>query len=226
MCTPSSDWNPVETRHPEWLEKLLDHTETTLQREIPSLSDEQKIARIEKNVAQIMQTLGLDLNDQSLRETPRRVAKMYVLETFKGLNPKNKPTITLFDNDYRYREMLIEKDITLYSTCEHHLVPIIGKAHVAYFSAGQVIGLSKLNRLVDFHARQPQVQERLTIRIAEDIKSILNTPDVAVYIEADHLCVASRGIRDTSSNTVTSHYTGRFLDKDTRAEFLAAIRSR
>lgn len=190
-----------------------------------ALSDDEKISRIARHIQGILSTLGLDLTDKSLRDTPQRVAKMYVKETFKGLNELNKPAISTFDNEYGYKEMLIEKNITLYSTCEHHLVPIIGKAHVAYFPKSHVIGLSKLNRLVDFYARKPQVQERLTVEIAQSLQELLQTEDVAVIIEADHLCVASRGIRDTSSSTISSEFRGRFINRDVRNELMQSLRS-
>ncbi|NND09565.1 MAG: GTP cyclohydrolase I FolE, partial [Flavobacteriaceae bacterium] len=154
--------------------------------------------------------MGLDLNDDSLKGTPDRVAKMYIEEIFSGLNPANKPKVALFDNKYQYNQMLVEKNITFYSNCEHHFVPIIGKAHVAYISSGKVIGLSKLNRIVQYYAKRPQVQERLTIQIANEIKTVLNTEDVAVIIDAKHLCVSSRGIKDDTSATVTSYYGGKF----------------
>ena len=171
-----------------------------------------------------MTTLGLDLTDDSLRGTPDRVAKMYVEEIFSGLDVRNKPKVVLFDNKYQYSEMLVEKDITLYSTCEHHFVPIIGRAHVAYISNGKVIGLSKLNRIVRHFAKRPQVQERLTNQIANELNNILGTEDIAVVVNAEHLCVASRGIEDTNSTTVTAHYGGKFKDKSTRREFLDYIR--
>jgi GTP cyclohydrolase I len=170
-----------------------------------------------------MEILGLDLTDDSLRGTPKRVAKMYVKEIFSGLNPANKPDVKLFDNKYQYNQMLVEKSITLYSSCEHHFVPIIGKAHIAYISNGKVIGLSKLNRIVQYYSQRPQVQERLTIQIANELKSILQTEDVAVVIDAVHLCVASRGIKDTQSSTITAEYGGQFLQNQTRNEFLKFI---
>lgn len=187
------------------------------------LSDYDKIKMIEGLFAEIMQTLGLDLNDDSLCNTPKRVAKMFVKEMFSGLNPDNKPYISLFENKYGYKNMLIEKDITLYSNCEHHFVLIIGKAHVAYIPGKQVIGLSKINRLVQYYAKRPQVQERLTIQIADALKEILQHDDVAVVIEADHLCVASRGIKDTNSKTHTASYSGRFKEEAIKQEFLAHI---
>lgn len=174
------------------------------------ISDEEKKQKIAGLFKEIMKTMGLDLTDDSLKGTPNRVAKMYIDEIFSGLNPVNKPKIALFDNKYQYNQMLIEKDITFYSNCEHHFVPIIGKAHVAYISSGKVIGLSKLNRIVQYYAKRPQVQERLTNQIATYLQEILNTKDVAVIIDAKHLCVSSRGIKDDSSSTVTCYYGGIF----------------
>lgn len=184
------------------------------------LTDSEKIAKIEFHFTEIMHALGLNLHDDSLKDTPNRVAKMYVNETFSGLNPNNKPAISLFENSYGYNEMLIEKDITLYSTCEHHFVPIIGKVHVAYIPDKQVIGLSKINRLVQYFAKRPQVQERLTIQILDALKDILQHDNVAVVIEADHLCVASRGIKDTNSVTNTACYAGQFNNEATKQAFL------
>ncbi len=184
------------------------------------MNDDEKIEKITTHFEQIMQILGLDLKDDSLKGTPKRVAKMYVKEIFKGLNPAQKPAITLFDNKYQYNQMIIEKNITLYSTCEHHFVPIIGKAHVAYIPNGKVIGLSKINRLVQYYAQRPQVQERLNNQIGEALKEALNTEDVAVIIDAEHLCVASRGVQDISSSTITVFYSGKFNDENTRNEFL------
>ena len=174
------------------------------------LNDEEKKEKIAGLFEEIMDVLGLDLTDDSLKGTPKRVAKMYVEEIFSGLNPDNKPKIALFDNKYQYNQMLVEKNITFYSNCEHHFVPIIGKAHVAYISSGKVIGLSKLNRIVRYYAKRPQVQERLTNQIANELKTILKTEDVAVIIDAKHLCVSSRGIKDETSATVTSYYGGAF----------------
>jgi len=186
-------------------------------------SDVEKIKKIEHHFAQIMHTLGLDLYDDSLSGTPRRVAKMFVKEIFSGLNPANKPEVSLFENKYGYKRMLIEKNITVYSYCEHHFVPIIGKAHVAYIPDKQVIGLSKINRLVQYYAKRPQVQERLTVQISEALKEVLQLDDVAVIVEADHLCVASRGINDTNSITHTANYSGQFENEITRQEFLSHI---
>lgn len=199
--------------------------ETPLRDDAFEMDDNVKIELIQKHFHQIMNILGLDLNDDSLSGTPHRVAKMYVKEIFRGLNPANKPAVKLFANKYHYNEMLIEKNITLYSYCEHHFVPIIGKAHVAYISNGQVIGLSKINRLVQYYAKRPQVQERLTNQIADGLKEALQSNDVAVVIDAVHLCVASRGIKDTSSSTVTASYSGRFQGEKLKAEFLALLNS-
>jgi GTP cyclohydrolase I len=198
--------------------------ETPLREDAFVLSDKEKIEKIAFHFRHIMETLGLDLRDDSLSGTPKRVAKMYVQEIFSGLDPRNKPRVALFENKYRYSEMLIEKDITLYSNCEHHFVPIIGKAHVAYISSGKVIGLSKLNRIVQYFAQRPQVQERLTMQIANELKTLLDTEHVAVVIEASHLCVSSRGVKDTSSVTITSEYSGKFNDPATREEFLRHIK--
>jgi len=184
--------------------------ETPLKNDAFKLSDSEKKERIAILFEEIMDVMGLDLNDDSLKGTPQRVAKMYIDEIFSGLNPKNKPKVALFDNKYRYNQMLVEKNITFYSNCEHHFVPIIGKAHVAYISSGKVIGLSKLNRIVQYYSKRPQVQERLTNQIANELKTILNTEDVAVIIDAKHLCVSSRGIKDDTSSTVTAYYGGEF----------------
>lgn len=197
--------------------------DTPLRADAFELDDSLKIEMIEKHFKSIMEILGLDLSDDSLKGTPKRVAKMYVKEIFSGLNPANKPEPKLFDNKYQYNQMLVEKNITLYSNCEHHFVPIIGKAHIAYISNGKVIGLSKLNRIVQYFAQRPQVQERLTMQIANDLKSILQTEDVAVVIDATHLCVSSRGIKDVQSSTLTAEYGGKFLEADTRNEFLKFI---
>ncbi len=199
---------------------ILTSFDTPMKEGAFDMSDADKISAIENHFRSIMDILGLDLKDDSLKGTPHRVAKMYVKEIFSGLNPANKPDVKLFDNKYKYSEMLVEKDITFYSNCEHHFVPIIGKAHVAYISSGKVIGLSKLNRIVQFFAKRPQVQERLTVQIAEELKRVLESDDVAVYIEATHLCVSSRGIQDINSSTVTASYSGKFQDEHRKAEFL------
>lgn len=197
--------------------------ETPMRKDAFELSDAEKMTKIEEHFKEIMETLGLDLNDDSLKGTPKRVAKMYVQEIFSGLNPANKPRIALFQNKYQYKQMLVEKDITFHSNCEHHFVPIIGKAHVAYISNGKVIGLSKLNRVVQYFARRPQVQERLTMQIGRELQSVLQTDDVAVLLDARHLCVSSRGVQDISSATVTSFYGGKFEEESTRQEFLRYI---
>ena len=189
------------------------------------MEDDEKIKIISRHFREIMHTLGLDLMDDSLKGTPGRVAKMYVKEIFKGLDPKNKPKISLFENKYQYNEMLVEKNITFHSNCEHHFVPIVGKAHVAYISSGKVIGLSKINRIVQYFAQRPQVQERLTIQIANELKSILETEDVAIMIDANHMCVSSRGIKDQTSSTVTSEYGGVFADAEKRNEFLKYLQN-
>lgn len=205
-------------------EHISTSVETPLREDAFLLSDENKRKKIEHHFREIMETLGLDLTDDSLKGTPARVAKMYVNEIFSGLDPKNKPSIALFDNKYQYQQMLVERDITFYSNCEHHFVPIFGKAHVAYISSGKVIGLSKLNRLVDYFARRPQVQERLTVQIAEELKKILHTDSVAVVLDAKHLCVSSRGIKDTNAQTITSYYDGKFNEEATKQEFLSYLR--
>jgi GTP cyclohydrolase IA len=183
-----------------------------------------KINKIAWHFRQIMETMGMDLNDDSLEGTPLRVAKMYVNEIFSGLNPENKPSVTLFDNKFQYNQMLIEKNITVHSFCEHHFVPIIGKAHVAYISSGKVIGLSKLNRIVRHFSKKPQIQERLTEEIALELKKVLNTDDVAVFIEASHMCVLIRGVEDHGSTTITTSFSGKFLEESKRNEFLGLIR--
>lgn len=201
-------------------------SDTPLRKDAFELSDLEKIALIKEDVKHIMDTLGLDLTDDSLQGTPNRVAKMFVNEIFGGLHPDRKPKASTFDNKYKYGEMLVEKNITLYSTCEHHLLPIVGKAHVAYISSGNVIGLSKMNRIVDYYAKRPQVQERLTIQIVKELQQALNTEDVACVIDAKHLCVNSRGIRDIDSSTVTSEFGGKFKEAAVRREFLDYIQMR
>lgn len=197
---------------------------TPLRLDAFKLSNEEKIEIIKDDVRHIMETLGLDLTDDSLSGTPNRVAKMFVKEIFGGLDPNKKPSASTFENKYKYGEMLVEKNITVYSTCEHHLLPIVGKAHVAYISNGTVVGLSKMNRIVDYYAKRPQVQERLTIQIVKELQEVLNTQDVACVIDAKHLCVNSRGIRDIESSTVTSEFGGKFKDKTVRREFLDYIK--
>ncbi|MDO6470335.1 GTP cyclohydrolase I FolE [Maribacter sp. 1_MG-2023] len=194
--------------------------DTPLRSDAFDLDDAEKIERIRENVREIMLTLGLDLTDDSLKGTPNRVAKMYVNEIFGGLSPAKKPKASTFDNKYKYGEMLVEKNITLYSTCEHHFLPIVGRAHVAYISNGTVVGLSKMNRIVDYYAKRPQVQERLNIQIVRELQKALGTEDVACVIDAKHLCVNSRGIRDIDSSTVTAEYGGKFKEELVRREFL------
>ncbi len=198
-------------------------SETPMRMDAFKLTSEEKIDIIKDDVRHIMETLGLDLTDDSLNGTPLRVAKMFVKELFGGLNPDKKPNASTFQNKYKYGEMLVEKNINVYSTCEHHLLPIVGKAHVAYISNGTVVGLSKMNRIVDYFAKRPQVQERLTIQIVKELQKVLNTQDVACVIDAKHLCVNSRGIRDVDCSTVTSEFGGKFKEKETRREFLDYI---
>jgi len=195
-------------------------TDTPMHKNAFVLSDDAKMEIIKDKFRDILETMGLDLTDDSLQGTPQRVAKMFVQEIFYGLNPENKPMVSVFENKFNYGEMLVEKNINVNSTCEHHFLPIVGKAHVAYFSSGQVIGLSKINRIVDYFARRPQVQERLTVQIANELKKVLHTNDVAIIIDAKHMCVSSRGIQDESSSTVTAEYSGKFKDKSVREEFL------
>jgi len=204
---------------------LAGSMDTPLRADAFELDDELKIELIDKHFREIMLILGLDLDDESLKGTPHRVAKMYVKEIFSGLNPANKPSISLFENAYRYNRMLVEKDISFHSNCEHHFIPFHGKAHVAYFPNGKVIGLSKLNRIVRYYARRPQVQERLTMQIANELKKALGTEDVAVMIDAEHMCVSTRGVQDHSSSTITSEYSGRFDDAAVRSEFLHYVQS-
>ena len=199
--------------------------ETPIRDDAFEISDEEKISIIEKNVYNILETLGMDLTDDSLKGTPKRVAKAWVNELFGGLKPEKMPKTSTFDNKYSYTEMLVEKNITVYSTCEHHLLPIIGKAHVAYFSKGTVIGLSKMNRIVDYFSKRPQVQERLTMQVVKALQKALGTDDVACVIDAKHLCVNSRGIRDVDCSTVTAEFGGKFKDKNVKREFLDYIRT-
>jgi len=204
-------------------EHISTSVETPLRADAFLLSDEEKIDAIALHFGKIMDLLGLDRTDDSLQGTPKRVAKMYVKEIFSGLNPANFPDIKLFENKYKYQEMLVEKNILFYSNCEHHFVPIIGKAHVAYISSGKVIGLSKINRIVQHFSKRPQVQERLTVQIADALKKALETNDVAVVIDATHLCVSSRGVKDVNSSTVTSHFSGKFLLESKKTEFLKYV---
>ena len=196
-----------------------DVTKTPMRADAFELSDAEKIEKIQKNVKEIMETLGLDLTDDSLQGTPRRVAKAYVKELFGGLNPETKPKLSTFNNSYQYGEMLVEKNIVVYSTCEHHLLPIIGRAHVAYISKGTVVGLSKMNRIVDHFAKRPQVQERLTRQVVKALQEALGTEDVACIIDAKHLCVNSRGVKDIESSTVTAEFGGAFKNVEKQKEF-------
>jgi GTP cyclohydrolase I len=197
--------------------------DTPLRSDAFDKTDDEKIAAIEPHFRAIMEVLGMDLNDDSLRGTPLRVAKMYVKELFQGLNPANMPSMTLFENKFQYNEMLVEKNINFYTNCEHHFVPFFGKAHVAYISSGKVIGLSKLNRLVEYFSKRPQVQERLTMQIGKALQTVLQTQDVAVMMDAKHLCVSSRGVKDDSSNTITSFFGGKFQEENTKLEYLKYI---
>ena len=220
----------AQSENQEFLDKNLgdNHVSTSavtpLREDAFKLSDSEKIESIKKDVASILETLGMDLTDDSLKGTPNRVAKMFVNEIFGGLNPAKKPNASTFDNNYKYGEMLVEKNIVVYSTCEHHLLPIVGRAHVAYISNGTVVGLSKMNRIVDYYAKRPQVQERLTMQIIQELQNVLGTDDVACVIDAKHLCVNSRGIRDIESSTVTSEFGGKFKDIATKREFLDYIK--
>lgn len=198
--------------------------DTPLKPDAFDISDEEKMSIIEGHFREIMNTIGLDLKDDSLSGTPRRVAKMFIKEIFSGLNPENKPAISLFENKFQYKEMLVEKGIQLHSFCEHHFLPIYGKAHLAYIANGKVIGLSKLNRIVEYYAKRPQVQERLTVQIAEELKKVLQTEDVAVYLEAKHMCVQMRGIEHNDCVTITSEYGGAFQKENVKNEFLQAIK--
>jgi GTP cyclohydrolase I len=226
MKLRTSNIKPVKIE----LDEILDHdhvmrsVQTPMRADAFRLNESEKIEAIEHHFTEIMKILGLDLSDDSLKDTPARVAKMYVREIFSGLNPDAKPSITLFDNSYRYNEMILEKNIRFHSQCEHHFVPFFGVAHVAYISSGKIIGLSKLNRLVHYYSKRPQVQERLTIQIAEDLKNILGTEDVAVMLEAEHLCVASRGIKDIGSSTITTSFHGSFKEEIRQSRFLQFVK--
>ena len=202
---------------------IMTSLETPMRKDAFALSDEEKMDKIQFHFEKIMEALGLDLKDDSLKGTPKRVAKMYIKELFKGLDPANKPSMSTFENKYQYNRMLVEKNITVYSNCEHHFLPIVGRAHVAYIPNGRVIGLSKINRIVDYFARRPQVQERLAIQVLNELKTALSTKDVAVYIDAEHLCVNSRGVQDQTSSTITVEYSGKFKEEETKKEFLTYI---
>ena len=217
------------TNHEEYTDDLGNNhigtsDQTPLREDAFEKTDEEKIEIIKQNIENILTTLGMDLTDDSLKKTPDRVAKMYVKEIFGGLNPIKKPSSSTFENKYKYNEMLVEKNITVYSTCEHHLLPIVGRAHVAYISNGTVVGLSKMNRIVDYFAKRPQVQERLTIQIVKELQKVLNTDNVACIIDAKHLCVNSRGIRDIESSTVTAEFGGKFKEESVKREFLDYVK--
>jgi GTP cyclohydrolase I len=205
-------------------EHIMTSIETPLRTDAFDLTEDKKIALIEAHFKVIMETLGLDLTDDSLKGTPKRVAKMYVKELFNGLDPANKPSLSIFENKYQYNKVLVEKDITFYSACEHHFLPIIGKVHVGYIAKERVIGLSKINRIVQYYSKRPQVQERLTLQIANELHETLGTDDVIVIIDAEHLCVSSRGVNDQTSSTVTIEYSGVFEDVDTRNEFMKLLK--
>jgi len=222
--------NGKSEKYSDLLNMLVDNVSLTgkgllvnKESEINHSDDQEKINRIAWHFSEIMETLGLDLRDDSLKGTPRRVAKMYVKEIFSGLDPKNKPAPTLFENKYNYNQMLVEKNIKVQSSCEHHFVPIIGKAHVGYISNGNIIGLSKINRIVEYYSKRPQLQERLTEQIAAELKEVLQTEDVAVIITAQHMCVTMRGVEHDDSLTSTSSFNGRFREQTYRNEFMNFI---
>ena len=217
-----------EQKNKEFTEEIgVNHIATSYENPVRNdafdMTEDEKIEKIKGHVYEIMHTLGMDMTDDSLMGTPKRVAKMYVNEIFGGLNPEKKPKASTFENNYKYGEMLVEKNITVYSTCEHHLLPIIGRAHVAYISSGRVVGLSKMNRIVNYFAKRPQVQERLTMQVVKELQKALETEDVACIIDAKHLCVNSRGINDIESSTVTSEFGGKFKDENVRKELLNYI---
>ncbi len=217
---------PIRRHDEDDFDHVSSSHDTPLREDAFDLSDDEKIEKIEGHFREIMNVLGLDLSDDSLKGTPRRVAKMYVQEAFSGLNPANRPSTRLFENKYNYDQMLVEKDITFFSHCEHHFVPIYGKVHVAYFSSGKVIGLSKINRFVQYFAKRPQVQERLTVQIGKELQRVLNTEDVGVVVDANHMCVASRGVSDTNSKTGTAYFAGKFNEENTKRDFLNYINTR
>lgn len=222
--------NSIDTNHTETEEIGDNHIATSVRTPLRpdafELSEQEKIEIIEKHFAKIMHTLGLDLEDESLSGTPERVAKMYVKEIFQGLNPDNKPVAKKFGNKYNYKDMVVEKNINVTSFCEHHFLPFLGKAHVAYISSGKVIGLSKINRIVDHFSRRPQVQERLTLQIADELQHALESEDVAVFIDSKHLCVSTRGIQDRESSTVTAEYRGAFKNPMTQQRFIDYINAK
>lgn len=205
---------------------IMTSLETPMREDAFEMSNDEKIEKIAYHFEKIMETLGLDLTDDSLSGTPRRVGKMYIKELFMGLDPANKPSMSTFENKYQYNQMLVEKNITVYSNCEHHFLPIVGKAHVAYIPNGRVIGLSKINRIVDYYSRRPQVQERLALQILNELKQTLGSEDVAVFLDAEHMCVSSRGVQDQTSSTITVEYSGKFKEEDTKKEFLTYIQDK
>lgn len=202
---------------------ISSNIETPLRSDAFDKTDDEKVKNIQHHFGKIMEELGLDLTDDSLSGTPYRFAKMYVKELFYGLNPKNKPKLSTFDNKYGYKKMLVEQNITIDSACEHHFLPITGHAHIAYIPKDKVVGLSKINRLVDYYSHRPQVQERLSLQILKDLQEALQTEDVIVMISAKHLCVSSRGINDKNSYTTTIEYGGCFKDDAKRDEFMKII---
>ena len=212
-----------KNKEKKYYDDLFAGITTPVKSDANKISDEEKMQLIQEKITDVLDILGLDLQDDSLSGTPRRVAKMFVKEIFRGLNPENLPKLSSFENKYKYGEMLVEKDISVFSTCEHHLLPIIGKAHVAYISSGRVLGLSKINRIVDYFARRPQVQERLTVQIVKAMQVALQTEDVACIVDAKHMCLVSRGIKDITSSTLTAEYAGKFKNPEVRKEFLKYI---
>jgi len=185
-----------------------------------------KIAKIESSLVDVWETLGMDLSDDSLMDTPKRIAKMMVLENYWGLLPENFPKCTTISNKMKFDEMVLERNISVMSNCEHHGVVIDGYAHVAYIPGEKVLGLSKLNRVVEYFSKRPQVQERLTAQIYHALSFILETDNVAVVVNAEHYCVKSRGVEDTNSHTFTSYLGGVFkTDPATRSEYMSLVRS-
>lgn len=229
MSKEKSIIEEIKINHAEAEQRGEDHLpssiDTPLREDAFDLTDNEKIEIIQEHFAQIMHALGLDLSDESLKGTPYRVAKMYVKEIFQGLNPKNKPDAKRFLNKYEYGDLVVVKNINVTSFCEHHFLPFLGKAHIGYISGGEVIGLSKINRIVEYYCRRPQVQERLTLQIADELENSLETKNAAVFIESKHLCVATRGIQDRTSSTVTTEYRGRFKEKEVQQRFIDYIKA-
>lgn len=205
---------------------LPEHLESPLLPESFVVPESEKVEKISYHFKEIMKILGLNVEDPSIKDTPKRVAEMYIYELFKGLDLTNKPEVRLFPNPYEYQEPVIQRNISVKSICEHHFIPFIGVAHVGYMPKEHVIGLSKLSRIVDFYSRRPQVQERLTEQIAFELKRILNTEDVFVIIEAEHFCVKIRGIQDQESITVTSHFSGIFQNPEMKSQIWQSIKNR